>query len=78
MYASPVVFRSVSSIHSGSYILFLPELVQNSFRTKGRDFMETTVLGLSVPGSLTSCVLSVYGSLYLFPPHAGGSYSDDG
>lgn len=44
---------------------------------EGRDLMETSSLGLNVSGSLTLCK-SECGSLYLFHPLAGESFSDDG
>jgi hypothetical protein len=41
-----------------------------------RDFMEIWSLGLSVPRSLTLCIMPC-GSLYLFLSAAGGSYFDE-
>lgn len=40
--------------------------------------METSHLGLRAPGSLPLSPLSSCGSLYWFPPPAGGRVSDDG
>lgn len=39
--------------------------------------METPHLGLSVPWSLTHCILSSCGSLVLIPSTTGGSFSED-
>ena len=46
--------------------------------SEGRDLIETSDLGLSVPGSLKNCTLSSRGSLYLFPYTSGGSFYNDG
>ena len=43
----------VSSIPSGAYT-FLPPLLQGSLNHEGKDLMETSHLGLSVPRSLNS------------------------
>lgn len=67
----------VSFISYGSYTLFI-SLLQDSLSPEERKLMETFHLGLSVPRSLTLCVLSSYGSLYLFSSAAEGSVSDNG
>jgi hypothetical protein len=45
--------------------VFVP-LQQNSMSTDGRDLIETSCLGLSVPRSLTLCIMSGCRSLCLF------------
>lgn len=42
------------------------------------DVIETSLLKLSVPSSLTRPILYVYGSLYLLPFSAAGNFCDDG
>ena len=63
----------VSSISFVSYSLF--HLLQCFLSSVGRDLMETSHLGLSVPRSLTLCMLSGYCSLYLFLSAAWGEAS---
>ena len=47
-------------------ILFPPPLPRGSLTPDGRDLMDMSHLGVSVPGCLTLCTLSSCGSLYLF------------
>jgi hypothetical protein len=42
------------------------------------DLMQTSLAGMSVPGSLNLCIIPGFGPLYLFSSAAGGSVSDDG
>lgn len=67
----------VSSIPSGSYILFHVLFCRvGPLSPEKRDLMATSCSGLSVPRSLTLCRLSGCGSLYLFPSTAGRSFWD--
>ena len=59
-------------------ITFLLPLLQTSLNPKEKDLMETFLLGLSVPWSLSLCIMSGCGCLYLFPSAAEGTFSDDG
>lgn len=69
----------VSSIPSDSSHIFcwIPSFLQSSLIPKGRDLMETSLLGIRAPRSLTLYILSGYGSQYLFFA-VGGSFSDNG
>jgi hypothetical protein len=49
-----------------------------SLSSEGRDLMETFHLGMSVPRSLTLCVMPDSGSLHLFLSAVGGNFSEDG
>ena len=55
-----------------SCLLFLESLVS----PEGRDLVKTSCLRLSIPRSLTLCIMSTCGFLYLFPCTAGRSYFD--
>jgi hypothetical protein len=55
--------------------LLLPLLLQGSLNP---DLMQTSLAGMSVPGSLNLCIIPGFGPLYLFSSAAGGSVSDDG
>lgn len=55
----------VSSIPSGLYLLSADFSV-GFLSPEGRDLMETFHLGLSVPRSLTICIMSVCGCPFLF------------
>lgn len=63
------------SIPSCSYTL--SPFLQGSLSLEERDLMETSCLGPSVPRSLTLCIMSDCGSLYLSTSVAGVSFSDD-
>jgi hypothetical protein len=58
------------------FTLFLLPLPQWSLNPSVKKVMETSNLGPSIPGSLTLCMMSGRGSIYLFPSASGGSFSD--
>lgn len=72
-----VDFQGLVSLVS-SFTLFLPPLKRATLSSEGRDSMEISCVGLSVPRSLTLYSMSVYMSQYLFSSVAGGNISDDG
>ena len=65
-----IVYQAVAYLGIGRVFPFL-KITNEVLKEKGH-------LGLSIPRSLTLCILSGCGSLYLFPSAAGGSFSDDG
>lgn len=50
---------------SSALTLFLPPILQGFLTPKGRDLVKTSCLELSVPRSVTICIVSDSGSLYL-------------
>ena len=58
--------------------LSLPPLLEGFLTLRGRELMETSLLGLGVARSLTLCTLSSCRLLYVCPSTAGGIIFDDG
>ena len=68
------IHHSLRLLHS-----FIPPLTWGSLSCKGKNLMEKSYLGLSVPMCLSLSVQNAWlSSLCLFPSAAGGSISDDG
>lgn len=71
MLVSRPLFSSFLLVHK----VFVSPFPRGSLSWEGRDLMETSHLGLSVPRSLSHSV-SGYESLHLFPSPAEGSIVD--
>lgn len=70
------LFSFIFFIPLGSHTL-LPSLLGHSLSSAGRDLTETSYLGLSLPRSLTLCIMSDCGSLYSVPSAEGGGVSGE-
>lgn len=81
IYVNPVDLKGfvflVSSTIS-AVALFLPPLLQGLLSLVMMDLMETSHVGLSVPRSLSLCIMFGYRYLNLFSYAAGRNFSDEG